>query len=149
MVKETLERIIKKAVEGEGYEFVDLQFFQSKGRWILRVYVDSPSGITLEDCVKVTKILDPLLDVEDIIPHSYNLEVSSPGLDRPLKKPEDFKRFAGKKALIILKEKFQGRKKLKGEIVLVKEEGVVIKENEDCIEVDFNMIKKAHLVPEF
>ena len=78
-----------------GYELVEVEYTRDRGRWVLRLYIDSETGVTLGDTTKVSRLVEPMLDVEDPIDHAYHLEVSSPGLDRPLRKPEHFDRYAG------------------------------------------------------
>jgi len=113
------DRIIALAspvAEGFGLELVDVTFTSEFGRRILRICIDKPGGVTVEDCEKVSRELGTVLDVEDPIPQNYNLEVSSPGLDRPLKTEKDFARFSGKRARIRSKEPIDGRRNFKATI---------------------------------
>ena len=93
-----IETLILPILDDLGYELVDLQLQQDGKQLALRIFVDKPAGITLDDCVEVSREVSAILEVEDPIRSAYRLEVSSPGLDRPLKKASDFERFAGKKA---------------------------------------------------
>lgn len=113
----TLQAIIERAVAGMGYEPVDVEHAQ---QGLLRVFIDAPAGITIDDCEKVSRQLSHLLTVEDI--DYARLEVSSPGLDRPLKKPADFERFAGERAAVRLRLPFQGRRNFEG-LITVEPEG--------------------------
>ena len=97
-MREALLNILEPAIEGLGYEVVELEFHSG----IVRVFIDRPEGVTLDDCERVSRQVSGLLDVEDPIPGAYTLEVSSPGLDRPLRKTADFGRFAGQRARIEL-----------------------------------------------
>lgn len=113
------DRIIELAspvAEGFGLELVDVAFTSEFGRRILRICIDKPGGVTVEDCEKMSRELSTVLDVEDPIPQNYNLEVSSPGLDRPLKTEKDFVRFTGKRARIRAKEPVDGRRNFKAAI---------------------------------
>ena len=92
-----IETLILPILDDLGYELVDLQLQQDGKQLALRIFVDKPAGITLDDCVEVSREVSAILEVEDPIRSAYRLEVSSPGLDRPLKKATDFERFAGKK----------------------------------------------------
>ena len=92
-----IETLILPILDDLGYELVDLQLQQDGKQLALRIFVDKPPGITLDDCVEVSREVSAILEVEDPIRSAYRLEVSSPGLDRPLKKSTDFERFAGKK----------------------------------------------------
>lgn len=93
-----IETLILPILDDLGYELVDLQLQQDGKQLALRIFVDKPAGITLDDCVEVSREVSAILEVEDPIKAAYRLEVSSPGLDRPLKKATDFERFVGKKA---------------------------------------------------
>lgn len=83
-----------------GYELVDLEFAHEGRERFLRLYIDKPGGVTLDDCAEVSREVGALLEVEDLISEAYRLEVSSPGIDRPLKRPEDFERFAGERVKV-------------------------------------------------
>ena len=93
-----IESLVMPILDDLGFELVDLQLAQDGHHLVLRIFIDKPGGITLDDCVTVSREAGAILEVEDPIKSSYRLEVSSPGLDRPLKKPADFERFAGHKA---------------------------------------------------
>jgi ribosome maturation factor RimP len=99
-VEDRTRAIAEPLVAQEGMELVDLEFIREREGWVLRVFIDKPGGVGLEDCTLISRTLDTALDVEDPIPHEYQLEVSSPGLNRPLKKPEHFQRAVGKKVRI-------------------------------------------------
>jgi ribosome maturation factor RimP len=90
-----LRAVVDPVLRGEGCELVDLEFRREGQGWVLRVLMDKPGGVGLADCKRVSEQVGDLLDVEDLIPHAYTLEVSSPGVERPLTRPEDFVRFAG------------------------------------------------------
>lgn len=111
-----LRSLAQPVVEGLGMELVDVAIVTDHGRRVLRVTIDKPGGVTVDDCGDVSRELGTILDVEDPIPQRYSLEVSSPGLDRPLLSEKDFIRFSGKKARIKTREAIEGRKKFKGTI---------------------------------
>lgn len=94
-VTEQVERLIQPLLEDLGCELVDLEYQREQRGWILRVFLDKEGGINLDDCAAASREISSLLDVENVINTAYSLEVSSPGIERPLKKPQDFKRFAG------------------------------------------------------
>ncbi|MFQ5691971.1 MAG: ribosome maturation factor RimP [Nitrospinota bacterium] len=108
--------VVAPIVEEEGLELVELEFIQQGGRWVLRVYMDRPGGVVLDDCERVSRRLSPVLDVEDLIPHRYTLEVSSPGIPRPLRRVDDFQRFSGRPARIEMALPVGGRKRYSGEL---------------------------------
>ena len=103
---ETLRNLLEPPLDGMGYELLHLECATDGGRNVLRLYIDAPGGIGVDDCEEVSRRVSVLLDVEDALPSAYLLEVSSPGLDRPLVKPEHFRRFAGtgSRARIVMQE---------------------------------------------
>lgn len=94
-VEKQIEELAAPIVAEFGLELVDVEYRQQGHQWLLCLYIDKDGGVTLDDCAHFSRELSTLLDVEDIVPTAYRLEVSSPGLDRPLKKKDDFLRFAG------------------------------------------------------
>jgi ribosome maturation factor RimP len=92
--------VCEPLVAAEGVELVDVVYAREREGWVLRLFIDKPGGIGLEDCSRISHTLDPLLDVEDLIPHEYHLEVSSPGLERPLTKAQHFEQAAGKRVKV-------------------------------------------------
>jgi ribosome maturation factor RimP len=96
-IVERARRVLEPVLARDGYELVDVEWVRGGGRWTLRVLIDKPGGIGIEDCQIVSRTVDPILDVEDFIEPAYDLEVSSPGLDRPLRTPEHFRRYAGQR----------------------------------------------------
>lgn len=101
----------------QGYELVELDFGQQGGRQVLRIFIDKEEGIALDDCQAVSQLLSPILDESDLMGSGYMLEVSSPGIDRPVRKPEDFKRFAGQRITIRTQAPIDGRRHFKGVLV--------------------------------
>jgi ribosome maturation factor RimP len=144
--------LLEPLLEAEGYELLDIEYKQEFGRWILRLFADKPGGVDLEDCVHLTSIAGPLLDVEDIIPQEYNLEVSSPGLNRPLTKPQHFVQVLGKKIRLKAKKpKGQPPRQVwKGRLVDVSEVAVELDiEAAGKMWIEFSEIAKANLEYEF
>lgn len=138
-------------VSAMGYELVGVEY-QLRGRQgLLRVYIDKPGGITLDDCERVSHQVSGLLDVEDPIAGHYTLEVSSPGLDRPLFKAEDFERFAGSTVRLRLDPPLMGRRNMTGLLGGLELEGdaVVIVEDGVRHTIPLRQIKQARLVPQF
>lgn len=149
MLKERLTRLIEPAVEALGYELVLLEFSAGLSSGVLRLYIDHPEGIALEDCESVSREIAALLDVEDPIQKAYQLEVSSPGMDRPLVKPEHFQRFAGEKVRVQLLAPVSGRKKLLGKLLGIEAGLVIVDVDGQRFEVPLNDIDRARLVPDF
>ncbi len=97
-VADRARRLLEPIIVRDGFELVEIEWLREGPTWVLRILVDRPGGVTVDHCQELSHIVEPVLDVEDFIEPSYSLEVSSPGLDRPLRKPEDFDRFAGQRA---------------------------------------------------
>ena len=144
-----LKRVLAAVVETMGYELVGVEFHTRSVNPLLRVYIDSESGITLDDCQRVSHQLGGVLDVEDPISGSYTLEISSPGLDRPLFEARHFDRFAGAQARLQLREPLDGRRKLMGRLLGMRDGDVAIVDSEGREwRVPLERIEKARLVPE-
>ena len=99
-VEARVRTIAEPILEAEGLELVDAEYVREKEGWILRLFIDKQGGIGIEDCTAASHAVETAIDVEDFIPHEYSLEVSSPGLNRPLKKPEHFQKAMGKKVKV-------------------------------------------------
>ncbi len=115
-VVERVRSLAEPILIDRGLELVDVEFQRETRGWILRLYIDRLGGVTLEDCQKVSEELGDHLDVADVIDHPYALEVSSPGLDRPLTRDADFVRFAGKPARIVTHEPIEGQRNFRGHL---------------------------------
>lgn len=140
--------LAERVAAATGTEVVLVEL-KAGGRSVVRVFIDRPGGVSLADCERFSKRLSVMLDVEDFLPFSYVLEVSSPGLDRPLTREEDFRRFAGRKAKVRLRRGAAGRRSLQGKILGV-ERGRVRFElpSGDQVEVAVAEIERANLVIE-
>jgi len=148
-VQHQVEEIAESLVTSEGMELVDLEYRREGPRWVLRLFIDKDGGVTVEDCAMVSRELADILDVKDIIPQTYVLEVSSPGLNRRLRKKRDFSRFAGQKVELRLVAPVEGRKKIVGELVGVDEEEVIVAVSEGHLSVALKDIAKANLIYQF
>ena len=105
-----VRNFVGPVMDDMGLELVEVQFRRESGGWILRLFIDREGGVTVDDCASVSRQVSSHLEVEDCIDHAYSLEVSSPGLERPLKRKEDFIRFSGRKARVKLKEPVDGQR---------------------------------------
>lgn len=149
-IEEKIRALAEPLLAGMGMELVDLVFVTEHGRHVLRVFIDKPGGVTVDDCGDFSREFSTILDVEDPIPQRYMLEVSSPGLDRPLVKEADFKRFAGKKAKIKAKEAIEGRRNFKAVIDDVAEGKVFVTDFDGKkFEIALSNIERARLEIEF
>lgn len=141
-----VEGLVKPILESLGLFLWDMEFKKEGPRWLLRIYVDKESGVTLDDCEAVSRELGVALDVEDIISHSYTLEVSSPGLDRKLTKPEHFKRFIGNMVKVKTVVPVDGEKVFRAEIEGI--DGTVVRlrlQNGSILDLALDWIAKAVL----
>ncbi|MFZ5989837.1 MAG: ribosome maturation factor RimP [Bacillota bacterium] len=133
MAKRKIEEIITEfanpIVEKHSFELVDVEFIKEGSSWYLRIYIDKPGGITIDDCQVVSEEISDKLDKEDPIDQSYFLEVSSPGLERPLKKDSDFVKFKGELVEVKLYKPVDGKKIFEGELIGLKDSKVVIKKD--------------------
>jgi ribosome maturation factor RimP len=145
-----LHRFLEPTITGLGFELVGIEYHPSGGRSLLRVYIDSENGVTVDDCARVSYQVSGVLDVEDPIPGNYQLEISSPGLDRPLFRSQDYERFAGQLVSVRLLHPMNGRRKFKGRLEGLHDQDVVL-ELEDGMSVRLPLVDigQAHLVPEF
>lgn len=145
LVRRFWERFESEIAE-QGYELVEVEIAGQGGTRILRLYIDKPEGgIGIQDCSVVSQFLNPLLDAEDFISDNYILEVSSPGIDRPLRKPEDFVRFAGEEITVQTYSPLQGRKKFTG-ILRGFEDGLIQVDCEETpCEIHLENLKRANL----
>ncbi|MEO5342777.1 MAG: ribosome maturation factor RimP [Gammaproteobacteria bacterium SHHR-1] len=145
-----LTNLLQPVVEAMGYEWVGLEYLSGlKGSGLLRIYIDTEGGITLDDCSAVSHQVSGVLDVEDPIRENYRLEVSSPGLDRPLFTQEHYQRFAGHPVSLKLHGKWNNRRKLVGQLRGCDGEQVAMTLEGEEIQVPLDMINSARLVPDF
>lgn len=149
-VSDKLAGLIRGLVEPMGYELVGVELVPAERRGqVLRVYIDTDAGIQMEDCTAVSRQLSAMLDVEDPVPGDYNLEVSSPGMDRPLFEVEHFQRFEGEMAKVKLLKSLVGRRSYKGFIRGVEDACVLIEVDGELFHLPFDQIDSARLVPQF
>jgi ribosome maturation factor RimP len=109
-----------------GFEVVDVEYVQSNGRWLIRVYLDRPGGINLDDCARFSRRLGDLLEMNQTLPHAYTIEVSSPGIERRLRTEEHFRRFVGQRAKVEVHEQIDGRRRAVGVIERVEDNAVTL-----------------------
>ena len=146
-IKKSLEETLREHIENNGYELIEIDQHSLRKGIKFVLYIDHKNGIGLDDCVTVSKVSEMIID-EFIDPESYELEVSSPGLDRKLTKKEDFDRFIGKTIKIKLKEKLNDRKNFKG--LLTNRIGdLVVLEDDEVFEIPMDRIDICRIVPQF
>jgi ribosome maturation factor RimP len=155
-----LRRVVEPIARAHGAELVDLELRPERGGWVLRVYVEKSgaaanrlstreAAVDLELCARVSRDLSPALDVVDLIPHHYHLEVSSPGVERPLRTERDFTRFVGHKAKLKLREAVDGHRVLVGSLEGIAEGKVRVALGTHIQEVPLASVDSARLVFEF
>lgn len=144
-----VETLILPIVKEMGLELVDVEYMQDGGYWYLRIFIEKPEGnVTLENCATLSNRIDE--DVDKIIPEKFFLEVSSPGIERPLKKIEDFTRFKGEIIKVALKHKLEDSKNFTGTLKDVSEDTIfLVLSEEKILEIPFKEIKKSNIVYEF
>ena len=147
-MRETLLSLLEAPIGALGYEVVELEFHPQGRGGLLRVFIDKDGGVTVDDCEIVSRQVSAVLDVEDPIPGAYTLEVSSPGLDRPLRKAADFARFAGQQARIDLSLPLEGRRRFAGALKGCETDEVSIEVDGVLHKLPLSGISKARLVPD-
>lgn len=142
-------QLVEPVCAALGYDLVDVQYLKEGASFVLRLVIDKPGGITIDDCELVSRRVDPVLDEADPIAGSYHLQVSSPGLDRPLKCEADFRRFVGSRVKVRAYAPIGGRRNFTGLLAGWRDGWVVLEENGEGICIPFAQIAKATLVPQF
>jgi ribosome maturation factor RimP len=141
--------LVNPVLDEMGFELVDIEFLSQYGRWVLRIYADKEGGITLDECARVSREVGNLMDVKDVFPHEYVLEVSSPGLNRPLKKEKDFEQAIGKKVKIKMVTPINGRRRFTGYLKKTLQGNVYIEMDDSSVVLSRDDIEKANLVYDF
>ena len=145
-IVDKIEEFAEALLVSMGMELVEVQFRREGHGWVLRLYIDKEGGVSLENCSDVSREVSRFLDVEDLISHAYHLEVSSPGLERPLRSLADFQKFTGEKARVRLRESLDGQKVFIGTIGVATEEAISLNlESGGVIQFSIDQISKAKL----
>ena len=147
MTGDELARLLEPTVERLGYELADLEVRLGGKGGLVRIFIDKPDGIGLDDCEKVSLAVSAILDVEDPVPGNYDLEVSSPGLDRKLTKVEHFQRFIGETVKVQMRFPIEGRRRFRGTLVSVDDENIVVEVDGESHSLSLATIDTARLVP--
>ena len=147
MTREEFEELLVPTIESLGFELSDLEVRLSGGSSALRMFIDKPDGVDLEDCEKVSRAISALLDVEDPVPGKYVLEVSSPGLDRKLTKIEHYQRFEGEMVKVQTRFPIAGRRRFRGTLVASDDENIVVEVDGESHSLPLTTIDTTRLVP--
>jgi ribosome maturation factor RimP len=148
-VTESIEELVTPTLIENRLELVDVEYKKEGKNWFLRIFIDKEGGVTVDDCTRVSRLIEDLIEVEEVVPSSYTLEVSSPGLDRPLKKEEDFLRFKGKRAHVTTYTPIHEQKNFKGTIQDFQKDVLFLEIDRQRVEIPRNQIAKAKLEIEF
>ena len=147
-VTQSVIELIEPGLLAKGLELVDVEFKKEGKNWVLRVFIDKEGGVTLEDCQKISRLAGDLIEVEEVIEPAYTMEVSSPGLNRVLKKEKDFIRFSGKKIGVQCHAPLNGRKKFTGILKDFKNQSIHLEVDGELQTIAINRVAKANLVIE-
>jgi ribosome maturation factor RimP len=141
--------MLEPGIRSMGYELVGVEYHGGVKGSLLRVYIDSEQGISADDCQRVSYQVSGVLDVKDPIPGHYTLEVSSPGLDRLLFRPQDFERYAGQLVRVRMSLPIDGQRRFKGRLLGLQEDAVIIEQDGEQVSLPYEQIEQARLVPEY
>ena len=151
--QEKIRQLIEPVIESEDMEIIDVECLKMKFRWLVRIYIDKEGGVTVDDCSKISKQAGDILDVYDVLPGSYTLEVSSPGLDRPLTRDKDFIKYRGSAVRIKTGEKLDGAKNFHGILIdYLDEDGrntLIVDVSGKTYRIPRDLVVKAHIEYEF
>lgn len=145
LIYKKVEDVVGPALAHLGYELVEREFLQESGRWTLRLYIDKEGGVTIDDCATASRSIEDLIEVEEIVPCAYSLEVSSPGINRPLRWKKDFERFKGSQIKLKATEQIDGRGNYKGTLEGLEGDDIVIIVDGTRFKVPYSMLAKARL----
>ena len=145
-VSDQIEALVEAPIESLGYMLVGIEYIKNGKESILRIYIDSDQGISIEDCERVSHQASGILEVEDPISTAYSLEVSSPGFDRPLFKQRDFERFVGAEAKIAMKLPIQGRRNFRGQLQGFSDGNILIEVDGESYDLPLTKLAKARLI---
>lgn len=141
--------LVEPILGGMGFELVDVEYLSKHGRWVLRLYVDKERGVTIDDCAHLSREIGDLIDIKDVIKHEYVLEISSPGLNRPLKKERDFIWATGKRVKVRTVEPVNGRRNFTGYLKNFEDGTLYVEAEGSLVALPWIQVDKANLVYEF
>jgi ribosome maturation factor RimP len=151
--RERIRQLVEPVIESEDMELIDVECLKMRSRWVVRIYMDKETGITLDNCCEISNQVGDILDIHEVLPGSYTLEVSSPGLDRPLVRDKDFIKYMGCKVHVRLTEKLEGIRNFRGKLVdFCEEKGkkvLVIDITGKTYRIPRDMVVKANIEYEF
>ena len=148
ITRQALLNLLEPVVNGLGFELADLELHVSRNGGVVRLFIDAAAGVTVENCETVSRQVSSVMDVADPMPGGYSLEVSSPGLDRRLAKPEHFDRFAGFPIQVRLRRLIEGRRRLQGTLLARHGESIEVRSGDDIVRIPLSEVDVARLVPD-
>nr|WP_199170175.1 ribosome maturation factor RimP [Hydrogenovibrio sp. SC-1] len=148
-LEEKIAQLVRPTVESLGFELWGCEYIPAGKHSTLRLFIESETGVTVDDCGRVSRQISALMDVEDPIASAYMLEVSSPGMDRLLFTPEQFKTYEGEIVQVRTSSPVMGRKRFKGVMLQVSDQDIVVEVDGEAYELAYDLIDKANLVPQF
>ncbi|KGK90568.1 ribosome maturation factor RimP [Desulfosporosinus sp. HMP52] len=149
VIEKQIGSMVEPLIKEKGLELVAVEYLKEGAHWYLRLYIDKEGGVDMDDCSAISHVVSEMLDQKNPIPQAYMLEVSSPGLERPLKKEEDFVRFRGSMVMVHTTSSFKGFKKFSGNLIGLINDEIVLEYNDEHIAIPYNLVKKAHLALDF
>ncbi|KUO73499.1 MAG: ribosome maturation factor RimP [Desulfosporosinus sp. BRH_c37] len=141
--------LVEPIVREKGLELVNVEYIREGAHWYLRLYIDKVGGVDMDDCSEVSHMVGEMLDQKNLIPQAYMLEVSSPGLERPLKKEEDFIRFQGSLVTVITTSLFQGYKEFSGNLIGLINDEIILEYENKRMAIPRALVKMTHLALDF
>ena len=148
-IRDSIFSLFEPMLEDMGFELVEVEYLTMHGRWILRLYIDKEGGVTIDDCADVSRDLGDIIDVKEIIDHEYVLEVSSPGLNRPLRKEKDFIKVIGSMIKLKMTRDLNGQKNFTGNLKDLNNRTIYLETEGKLIELPFDDIEKSNLIFDF
>ena len=148
-MEQNIGSLVEPLVREKGLELVSVEYIKEGAHWYLRLYIDKDGGVDMDDCSGVSHVVSEMLDQKNLIPQAYMLEVSSPGLERPLKKDEDFIRFQGSLVTVHTISSFQGYKEFSGNLIGMINDEIVLEYEAKRVAIPRTLVKKTHLALDF
>jgi len=143
-----VESLVSPVLENLGYVLIEQELANESGRWVLRLYIDKEGGVTIDDCARASRGIEDLLEVEGAVPVAYNLEISSPGVFRPLRKRDDFEKFQGERIRLKTLEPVDGRSNYLGILLGFEGDDIMMMVDGEKYKIPYSALSKAKLEPE-